>query len=462
MWVSPSWADDWRDRRRRRRAAIALLLAATLGLAGCGKKGPPRAPLRLVPEAPADVSARRIGDRVYLRFRIPAKNAGAPGAAAIDRVDVYAVTVAPGGGTPPNGVLYDRAHRVGSIAVKPAPEAGAPTEPAAGEPPDTRPAPGDTTSFAEELTPAVLEPIALPKTSQGAPAAATSPAAPPAAASGTQTTAPASATPPASATAPASATPPASATTPASPTASPSPQTPAPPAAPTPGVLTRVYVIRGEAHGRPGTASARILLPLTAPPGAPTALDAGFTERAVTLKWQAPKAQTGVAFAYNVYPASARASATEAPVPINPAPLTATSFAHTGAPIGQEQCFVVRAVVSQPPVTLEGSPSDPACVTPRDIFPPAAPKGLSTVAGPGAINLIWDANVEPDLGGYIVLRGEAGGALQPLTPSPIRETTYRDAAVTPGNRYVYAIVAVDRASPPNRSAPSARVEETAR
>jgi len=34
--------------------------------------------------------------------------------------------------------------------------------------------------------------------------------------------------------------------------------------------------------------------------------------------------------------------------------------------------------------------------------------------------------------------------------------------VKPGVRYAYVIVAVDKATPPNRSAPSARVEETAR
>ena len=75
------------------------------------------------------------------------------------------------------------------------------------------------------------------------------------------------------------------------------------------------------------------------------------------------------------------------------------------------------------------------------------------MSGTGAINLIWDANTEADLGGYLVLRGEApGDTLQPLTPQPIRETRYRDTAVKPGVRYVYAIVAVDRATPPNRSA----------
>ena len=85
------------------------------------------------------------------------------------------------------------------------------------------------------------------------------------------------------------------------------------------------------------------------------------------------------------------------------------------------------------------------------------------MAGTGTMNLGWDANTEPDLAGYLVLRGDApGGTLQPLTPAPITATSYEDKTVKPGVRYVYVIVAVDKATPPNRSAPSARVEETAR
>jgi fibronectin type 3 domain-containing protein len=45
---------------------------------------------------------------------------------------------------------------------------------------------------------------------------------------------------------------------------------------------------------------------------------------------------------------------------------------------------------------------------------------------------------------------------------PIRETTYRDTTVQPGVRYVYAIVAVDTATPRNQSPESTRVEEGAR
>jgi hypothetical protein len=60
------------------------------------------------------------------------------------------------------------------------------------------------------------------------------------------------------------------------------------------------------------------------------------------------------------------------------------------------------------------------------------------------------------------LRGDpSDDTLQPITPEPIRETSFRDTSVTPGVRYAYAIVAVDQATPPNRSAPSARIEVTA-
>ena len=52
--------------------------------------------------------------------------------------------------------------------------------------------------------------------------------------------------------------------------------------------------------------------------------------------------------------------------------------------------------------------------------------------------------------------------LSALTPEPIKDTRYQDRSIKPGVTYVYAIVAVDRATPPNRSAASNRVQETAR
>ena len=62
--------------------------------------------------------------------------------------------------------------------------------------------------------------------------------------------------------------------------------------------------------------------------------------------------------------------------------------------------------------------------------------------------------------GYIILRGIAPAeTLEPVTPEPIRETSFKDT-VKPGVRFVFAVRAVDAAG--NLSPPSARVEETAR
>ena len=93
----------------------------------------------------------------------------------------------------------------------------------------------------------------------------------------------------------------------------------------------------------------------------------------------------------------------------------------------------MRTVQTFENVTLESAPSAPACLTPLDKFPPAAPKGLRAVAEDGAVSLVWDQNAEADLGGYLVLRGEApGDTLAPLTPQPIADANYRDTTVKPG------------------------------
>jgi hypothetical protein len=170
---------------------------------------------------------------------------------------------------------------------------------------------------------------------------------------------------------------------------------------------------------------------------------------------------------YSVYRAGAAAAGpageVERPVALNAEPLAGPPFADPGVTVGQERCYVVRPLDLIDGMVVIGPASPPGCVTPVDTFPPAAPKALAAVAGAGAISLIWEPNEEADLAGYVVLRGEAPGAeLRAVTTEPIRETTYRDTSAQPGVRYVYAVVAVDRATPQNVSAQSNRVEETAR
>jgi hypothetical protein len=132
--------------------------------------------------------------------------------------------------------------------------------------------------------------------------------------------------------------------------------------------------------------------------------------------------------------------------------------------VGVERCYALRTVATTGTLTVESALSPSACVKTQDVFAPAAPKNLAAVASEGAINLIWEANTEGDLAGYIVLRGPAaeGGKLVPITPAPIKETTFRDTKVRAGVRYAYVVVALDTATPQNVSAQSNRVEETAR
>jgi fibronectin type 3 domain-containing protein len=188
----------------------------------------------------------------------------------------------------------------------------------------------------------------------------------------------------------------------------------------------------------------------------------------VTIGWNPPVAATDEApgVQYNVYsvppgnPEAANAPPST-PVPLNPKPLDDTSFTHPGAEPGKEQCFVVRSVATVGTSTIESDPSDPICVTPKDTFPPAAPKGLTAVGDTGAVNLVWDANTESDLAGYIVLRDEApGDNMQPLMQASIKENRYVDRTAVAGVAYVYTVIAVDRAG--NRSTPSNRVQEAAR
>ncbi len=407
---------------------------------GCGKEGPPLPPLQLAPALVTNVEARRQVDEVRFTFVLPTRNQDGSTPVSLERVEIFAATVSAGAVVPTNRELLAAVHRAASIEVKPPPlKEGEAPEKKAGQPvvpkDDPRPGPGDTVTFVEQLTEAKLKPTytkPAPVPPAGAPT--TPPVAPPGATPTTPVTAPATGQ---------TGTPGTPAATDTAAAASPVPK--------------RIYVIRGVARGgRPGQPTTRIDVPLIDPPSPPGAVSAKFTDSAITLAWAPPVVDPGVTPLFNVY-------VPDGATPLNPKPLAVPAFERPGVEFGREECFIVRTVQRMGGVSLESTPSDRVCTTPTDVFPPAAPKGLGAVAGSGVISLIWDATTEPDLAGYIVLRGEApGDTLQPLTPKPIRETTFRDTTVKPGVRYVYAIVAVDNATPPNRSVPSVRVEETAR
>jgi hypothetical protein len=412
---------------RSARAALLIgLAAAGLAAPGCGKKGPPLAPLLRVPGRAMDITARRAGDTVSVTFTIPSVNIDETKPADIARVDLLAYTA-----MEQNDVRDPRRMTlVGSIPVRKPAEPPAPPEPGEDQ--------GALVTLTETLTDEMLKPVAPDRKVPSPPVPSE-----PVSWSGAPKVAPL-----------------------AGPVPRPEPR--------------RYYVVYGVSRGgNRGGASPRPAVPLGRPPAAPAQPSLEVTEGGIVVTWDVPPGarlpyqeraegevlnattrgmESAPALAYVVYRAGENA-----PIRLTEKPVTDRTFTDQAVAFGAKRCYDVRTVTGQGNVAFESAPSPTACVTPADTFPPAAPTSLAAVAGQGAISLIWVGVDAADLAGYLVLRGDApSGELQPLFEVPIRETTYRDATARAGVRYVYAVIAVDNASPPNRSARSNTVEETAR
>ena len=208
-------------------------------------------------------------------------------------------------------------------------------------------------------------------------------------------------------------------------------------------------------------------------PAPPPAAGTALLPARLAVPWPA------VAIGYHVYetaPATARAAANapgggsaaaaaaapELPRRLTTAPLRATTFSDTRVEYGVERCYTVRTVETIGALSVESAGSEPACVKTDRHVPAGAAEIAGPVASEGAISLIWEGEHRDGLAGYIVLRGVAPGRpVEPLTPQPIRETTFRDTRVKPARVRLRRQGGRHRETA-NASAPSNQVEETAR
>jgi len=397
-------------------AIFALIVVSTC--AACGQKGPPLPPLVLTP-APPVITADRRGSTIEIGFTVPSANADGSQPANIARIDIFAI----------NGVattmsdldVIRRGTRVASVPVK-SPrnpsdtvEAGQSTEVL--EPPEGKGLDqGAASNVVEQITASMLGPsegaVGRPKR-------------------GTQDAAPLP--------------------------------------GPSDAASVRTYIGVGiDKRGRLGRFSKRVAVPLSQAPPRPSQLAVAYNETKITVRWSAPvreqPANAGrvpsnpvgssrAPLAYHVYDSTTGARLTSMPV-------EALEYEDSRIEWGATRCYAVRAVEAVGESSLESEASEARCEKLVDTFAPAAPKGLNAVSTDGAINLIWEANTEPDLAGYHVLRGRLPDArLERITEMPLADATFLDS-VERGGRFVYEVVAVDRAG--NQSAPSNRVEETAR
>lgn len=114
--------------------------------------------------------------------------------------------------------------------------------------------------------------------------------------------------------------------------------------------------------------------------------------------------------------------------------------------------YAVRSLAQYPEVALESADSNLVIVTPRDIFPPAAPLNVTVVpvpaqgGHPAYLDVSWAISPETDIAGYNVYRSERDGVLGARVNSELLLTpAFRDMNALPGRQYVYTATAVDRA-----------------
>jgi fibronectin type 3 domain-containing protein len=173
----------------------------------------------------------------------------------------------------------------------------------------------------------------------------------------------------------------------------------------------------------------------TTPPAAPTGLTAAPGEGQVSLDW-ADNDETDLT-SYTVY-RSETSGGPYAEVAVGVGP---SGYLDTTVVNGTAYFYVVTAADS---AGNESAGSEEAGATPIDVTAPAAPAGLSAIAGDGAVSLDWHDNGEPDLMSYSVYRSTAGAPFV-LLSSGLADSAYADTAVVNDTTYAYVVTAIDAA-----------------
>jgi len=198
----------------------------------------------------------------------------------------------------------------------------------------------------------------------------------------------------------------------------------------------------------------------------PVISDITASETALTVHWQPPAAnvdQTTPAnvLGYNIYRTTS-AQNEPAETPLNATPITTTEYADRNFRFGDEYTYVVRAVsLGTGGTQVESLNSNAETLTPRDVYPPSAPTGLTVAPAQDRLSIFFAANPEPDVAGYNLYRSTDPNLLKPwtkLNSALLTRTTYQDLDVQSGVKYYYYLTAVDTAG--NVSPPSKVASET--
>lgn len=132
-----------------------------------------------------------------------------------------------------------------------------------------------------------------------------------------------------------------------------------------------------------------------------------------------------------------------------------TSWLDQSGVLGKSYTYMVQQLVGSGEHPAESELSAEIHVKHEDKFPPATPAGLQAITGLKTVELSWDRNTEADLKGYQVYRAAGDAALAKLG-GVVEKPTFSDAQVKGGQKYRYAVAAVDESG--NESAACVAVE----
>jgi len=235
--------------------------------------------------------------------------------------------------------------------------------------------------------------------------------------------------------------------------------------------MLAIYAVRTSVSKKAASPNSNVADVRVEPAADPiTDLKAEVTRTGVVLSWSAPGKTflpaAAVIVSYRIYRGETTRENSNAPPTLTKIGETESPpFADTQAQFGENYVYSVRSVAQNAGENVESADSNLLAITPKDVFPPAAPQGLVAAAVPAQgdtpahLELSWEISPEPDVAGYNIYRtdqpGQAGVRLNTellLTPA------FRDMNVQPGRVYYYSVTAVDRAG--NESSQSAVVSGT--
>jgi hypothetical protein len=187
-----------------------------------------------------------------------------------------------------------------------------------------------------------------------------------------------------------------------------------------------------------------VVVPVVAPPEKPVGIVPATVAQGVHLAWQARGTD------FRVFRKTEGGEYTQSGAVQTP------EWTDTATEFGKRYTYAVQSIVKLGNgKEAESELSEEVSIVPRDIFPPAVPKGVQASTAPNSIELNWERNTEEDLNGYRIYRAEGNGALEKIADISV-VPSYSDRKVEPGKAYHYAVSAVDQAG--NESPRSATID----